>query len=98
MVGSPFEEAQAQDHDEGDTEAKQDGLPPESIKIAAQRRMALGNLGALLRKVRVVQFLDLLRDAEDGIAARHDVTPEEAGALHDLFGRCPVEQRIERLP
>src|SRR6478735_3146602 len=98
MVGSPLEEAEAQDHAEGDTEAQQHRLPPEAIEIAPERRVALRHFGLLLREIRVVQFLDLLRDRKDGVATRHHVATEKAGALNDLFRGRPVDERIERLP
>ena len=60
--------------------------------------MPPGHFGALLGKVGVVQLLDLLRDRQHRLAPRHHLTAQKAGAAENLLGRCPVEQRIERLP
>src|SRR6478609_554259 len=86
-VRAPLEKAEAQNYDERDTESEQHGLPPEAIEIAPKGGVALCHFGTLFGKIRVVQFLDLLRDPQHRVAARDDVAPEEARALDDLLRR-----------
>jgi hypothetical protein len=53
---------------------------------------------ALAGQRRVVQFFDLGREVEDGLPAGDHFFSQEARALGKLFGRRPIEQRIEFPP
>ena len=73
-------------------------LPEQPMQVGAKRGLPSRHLGALRGEIGVVQLLDFLRDRQHRLAPRHHFPPEKAGASKDLFGRGPVEQRIERLP
>jgi len=66
------------------------------LEIATQRGVSLGDFGALRRQIRVVQFLDLLRNGQGRFAARNDFasstsSPYSASSIRPTHG---AEQRL----
>ena len=98
FFGSPLEHAQPEHDHQRDGEAEQQTAPQQPARSSRNAACRLGDLGALRGQIRVVQLLDFLRDRQNRLAPRHDLAPQKAGAAKDLFGRRPVEERIERLP
>src|SRR5688572_18508239 len=56
------------------------------------------HLVALRREVRIVEFLDFLRDPEDCFAAWKDFAAKEGRAVVDLLADRPIEERFEPFP
>jgi hypothetical protein len=98
LFGTPFEDSEPDDDDDGDRQTEQDRLPKQPMQICAERDMTTRHLVSLGCEVRVVELFDFPGNRERGVSPWHDLAPQERGAAKDLLGWRPVEQRIECLP